>query len=167
MVVCSPLFPPISTTFAECALLKRLTRYLPAARRDRHHCAVMPHTRPPEFLLDGSSKLKSVPVCDTSAWENKSSKTSAIKVASSVATAGKVYQFHLPYSSPPSRAFTPHSITEVNDKSTDKMPAKMGWLRHVLTILSVVIFVSWFFKDSEYKSNKHWINAIRLFFKMK
>ena len=76
-------------------------------------------------------------------------KSSAIKVASSSVAAtssGKVYQFHLPYSSTPSsqRGFTPSNSgvnTNTNGSST-KMPAKMGWLRHVLTILSVVIFVS-------------------------
>ena len=76
-------------------------------------------------------------------------KSSAIKVASSsvaASSSGKVYQFHLPYSSTPSsqRGFTPSNSgvnTNTNGSST-KMPAKMGWLRHVLTILSVVIFVS-------------------------
>jgi len=66
-------------------------------------------------------------------------------VASSVASSsGKVYQFHLPYSSTPSqRGFTPNSIgkTDITNQSSTKMPAKMGWLRHVLTILSVVIFL--------------------------
>merc|ERR1712241_327696 len=75
-------------------------------------------------------------------------KSSAIKVASSsvaASSSGKVYQFHLPYSSTPSsqRGFTPSNSgvnTNTNGSST-KMPAKMGWLRHVLTILSVVIFL--------------------------
>ena len=76
-------------------------------------------------------------------WENKNlRKTSAIKVAAST---GKVYQFHLPYSSPPSRVFSTESsgtAAEFSNVRATNMPAKMGWLRHVLTILSVVIFVS-------------------------
>ena len=58
-----------------------------------------------------------------------------------VASTGKVYQFSLPYTSPPSRVYTPNTVTE-SIEIRSKMPAKMGWLRHVLTILSVVIFVS-------------------------
>ena len=86
-------------------------------------------------------------------------KSSAIKVASSsvaASSSGKVYQFHLPYSSTPSsqRGFTPSNSgvnTNTNGSST-KMPAKMGWLRHVLTILSVVIFVSFMYHTSSHYS---------------
>jgi len=74
-------------------------------------------------------------------------------VASSVS--GRVYQFHLPYSSPPSQILEEDGENRwENSKKikknrqslqhfviNNKMPATMGWLRHVLTVLSVVIFL--------------------------
>jgi hypothetical protein len=67
--------------------------------------------------------------------------SSAIKVA-----AGTVYRFHLPYSSNPQYIQKEGGAVLIKtDNNEAKMPAKMGWLRHVLTVLSVVIFVSFSF----------------------
>ena len=60
---------------------------------------------------------------------------------------GKVYQFQFPYSSPPvpGNGNVTTTLEGVATKVTSlqkNMTAKMGWLRHVLTVLSVVIFVS-------------------------
>ena len=64
---------------------------------------------------------------------------------------GKVYQFQFPYSSPPPIPYTAAEGVTSSSSSKQKIPlhhnsinmtAKMGWLRHVLTVLSVVIFVS-------------------------
>ena len=71
---------------------------------------------------------------------------------------GKVYQFQFPYSSPAGKTrensnystTRQHSTVPVVSNRTRQiephqavnMAARMGWLRHVLTVLSVVIFVS-------------------------
>ena len=82
---------------------------------------------------------------------------------------GKVYQFQFPYSSPAAGAAnishqktrensnyysttTRHHSTvpavvsnrrqQIESHQAVNMAARMGWLRHVLTVLSVVIFVS-------------------------
>lgn len=64
-----------------------------------------------------------------------------------------MYQFQFPYSSPPPIPVTSHTPSSEGVAShytfkggkvshqTSKMTAKMGWLRHVLTVLSVVIFL--------------------------
>ena len=63
-------------------------------------------------------------------------------------TPGRVYQFSkLPYSARPGLLSFEGQIHHSPDQSarTERktMTAKMGWLRHVLTMLSVVIFVSY------------------------
>lgn len=55
-----------------------------------------------------------------------------------MANSGRVYQFHLPYSAP---ALPNIQVSEKASTDHRNMPAKMGWLRHVLTVLSVVIFL--------------------------
>lgn len=63
-----------------------------------------------------------------------------------MAADGKVYQFQFPYSSPPPIPVTipREGVARVAHHQPSyqiKMTAKMGWLRHVLTVLSVVIFL--------------------------
>ena len=61
-----------------------------------------------------------------------------------------MYQFQFPYSSPPPIPYTAAEGVTSSSSSKQRIPlhhnsnmtAKMGWLRHVLTVLSVVIFVS-------------------------
>ena len=79
---------------------------------------------------------------------------------------GKVYQFQFPYSSPAahisqktrgnSNYSTRHSVPVVSNRrqiephQAVNMAARMGWLRHVLTVLSVVIFVSIIYHFSQW-----------------
>ena len=71
------------------------------------------------------------------------------KIVVKLASPGQVYQFSkLPYSSRPRPPFEQTNKQLAQFKSSARegqtMTAKMGWLRHVLTILSVIIFVSHF-----------------------
>lgn len=60
-----------------------------------------------------------------------------------------MYQFQFPYSSPPPIPYTAAEGVTSSSSSKQRIPlhhnsnmtAKMGWLRHVLTVLSVVIFL--------------------------